>query len=801
VPLIAWGLFAVAGLCLLQLLPLPGALLGALSPEAAEVRDFALLPLGLSRARCVSLDPPATWRALSMQLGSAAVLLSAAQLSRSRRARRRLVAAVALCGAALAALGFAHQLFGLKSLFGVYAFVRANPPLLTPFGNANHLAGYLLLAALLSLGLSVSAERRPEALLWGLGFLVTGAAQLASLSRGGIFFFAVAALLFGGMLLLSRGKEASAARLAQVMQVGVALAGVVALGAYVALDGLMGELATADSLEKLRASKLELWPMMGDAALHFWRAGMGRGAFEAAFSRFQTVLPGYTLTHPENAVLQLGAELGLLGALLVLGLFGAGFLRLIRRSELSRLDLALLAGAVGLCLHNLVDFNLEFPACASALCVALGVLARPGERDEAQAGVRLGPRLALPVAAAVLGLSLLALVPGRHTLLASEEQLAALAQANAPAAKVRQEALKLIDLHPADYLPYAAAGRALSQAGGDPGEALAFVNRALFLRPLDADSHRTAARALLRLGKRNQAFAEYQRAVQGEEGTRVLSEAAKRARGLEELERLTPPEPRRVCEVAEQLWGWKRGDEAVGLLEWGAQEAGSGPEAPQVWLLLAQLRTARREFEQALAAVERAERQWPEAPEPVKVKAETLAAMGKPAEAAALLEARVVHQPGNVELSFALAEQQLALGDPRRALDVLARANPFVASPSQRSVLMVLQGRSFEAMGRAAKALDAYQSAARLSPEGPALHYTIARVYEGMGKAGEAAREVREGMHRDSPEGVQTAKAWLSRLEAEEKKVEPDPRKSRVLNDEERLDLELLHQVSGNGPR
>jgi len=465
------------------------------------------------------------------------------------------------------------------------------------------------------------------------------------------------------------------------------------------------------------------------------------------------------------------------------------------------MDLALVAGAVGLCLHNLVDFNLEFPACASALCVALGVLARPSEREEGRGSLRLGAKGAPFAAAALLGLSLVALVPGRHTLGSSEARMAALAESKAPAARIRREALELIDLHPADFLPYAAAGRALASAQGNPLEALAFVNRALYLRPLDGDTHRTAARALLRLGKRTQAFSEYRLAVQGEEGSQVLWEAVRLARGLEELQRMTPLEPRRICEVAEQLWGLQRGDESVGLLEWGAQEAAGSPDLPKVWLLLAQQRTVRREFPQALAAVEQAEQQWPDEPEPARVKAETLSALGKPAVAAALLETRVLQKPGNVELSFALAEQQLVLGEPRRALEVLTRANPFVASRSQREVLMVLQGRSFEAMGRPAKALDAYQSASRLNPDKPALHYTIARLYEGMGKAGEAARAVREGMHRDSPEGVRTVKEWLSKLEEEERRGGLDRDKSRILTDEERLDLELLHQVSGNNPR
>ena len=798
VPLLAWAFVLSAALCLLQLVPLPGPLLGALSPEAAELRDFALAPLGLTRARPVSLDPPATWRALALGLGCLAVLLAAAQVSRSRKAQRRLVMAVALSGVLVAAIGVAHLLLGLRALFGAYAFHQAEPPLLTPFGNANHLAAFLLLSGTLALGLATSAERRQEALGWGGCFLLTGTGVLLSFSRGGIFFFAVALLLFGGMLLLTRARGrrgAGPSRAAGAIQVLVASAAVVAVGAYLALERLLGELATADSLEKLRASKLELWPMLAAAASKFSRLGMGRGAFEPAFPRYQTEFAGFTFSHPENGVLQLWSELGLPAAAAVLGLLLAGVYRLARRATPTRVDLAIMAAAVGLGLHNLVDFNLELPACAAALCLALGVLGRP---DEAREGLRVPARWALGGAGAALGLALAALALGRHTLADGEARLAAALASGATPGQVRDVALELIDQHPADFLPHAVVARAYAGKGGDARQALAFVNRALYLRPLDGEAHRTAARSLLRLGKRNQALAEYRLAARGEGGTAALAEAVAQARGEEELTRLTPPEPGAVHEVADQLWGQHRGDEAVALLEWATRTL-EARDAGRAWIQLATVRTARREFPRALEALEQAERLLPDAAEPVLARVGVLAAQGKPAEAVALLDARVVRQPGNVELSFALAEQEVARKEPRRALAALERASPFVASPGQRGRMMGLQGQAYEAMGRPAKALEAYQSAARLEPGSAGLHYIIARLYEGMSKQGEAAREVREGMRRDSAAGAEAARAWAARLEEEEKRAR-EGRKVRALSEQERLDLELLQRASSPAP-
>ncbi len=91
VPWLALPLLAGAALCLVQLIPLPAGLLGGVSPEAASLREFALVPLGLSSARPVSLEPPATWRELARYLAYALAFVAAVEVCRSRRSRRQAV--------------------------------------------------------------------------------------------------------------------------------------------------------------------------------------------------------------------------------------------------------------------------------------------------------------------------------------------------------------------------------------------------------------------------------------------------------------------------------------------------------------------------------------------------------------------------------------------------------------------------------------------------------------------------------------------------------------------------------------
>lgn len=809
VHLAGWALAAGGLLCLLQLLPLPQGMLRLLSPAAAELRDFALVPLGLERARPVSLDPPSTWREVAKHLSYLAAFVAAAQVARSRSARRRLLAALALSGGLVALIGHGHRLTGAGSLFGLHAFRQATPPLLTPFGNPNHLAGFLLLSSTLALGLFLGERGQGRSWPWGGVFLASGGAVVLSLSRAGLFFFAASLALLGGLVLLGRPPAVRgtvhgpaprpAWRPAAWVLVGAAGAG--AIGVYLGLERLLAELSSVGSLEGLRASKLELWRPAAVAASHFRLAGMGRGAFQVGFSRFQDVMPGNTVSHPENAVLQLWAELGAPGAALVLGLALWGFFRLLRRPWRSPLDLAALAGVTALALHNLFDFNLELPACAVALWVTLGCLARrePSAPEGALEELRLPGGLGAALGAGLLALALGSLGAGRHTLDDAEAELNQLHARGVSPAEVSKVALSLIDRHPADYLLYDIAGRAWSGARGDPRQALAFVNRALYLRPLDAEAHRTAARALLRLGRRAQAFLEYRLAAEGVEPQPILDEAVRLSRTLDEVIALAPRSPLRVCEVSVRLRAAGRAEQAMELLRWGTRELDEDPDAARMWMELASLELARGEHEAALATLTEAERRAPEDARPALLRSDALWSMGNRQEALALLEGRILEQPGSVELSFALVERLLEAGAPRRAIEALSRASPFVP-PAQRSRLLVLQGQAFERQGRPTRALEAYVSASRITPEVASLHYTVARMNEELRRYTDALEALREGMRRDSPAGAEAGKAWAERLLQKEKALDEE-RRRRAASTRRGVELErFLEELDGPEP-
>ncbi len=804
---LGWVLGAAGLLCALQLIPLPHALLGLVAPATAELREFVLAPLGISASGPISLDPPATWRELAKHASYLAAFVAAAQIARVSKGRRMLLVCVAVAGIAVALVSLGHLLANAESLFGIYSFKQAHPPVLSPFGNPNHLAGFLTLGATATLGVALSSSERHHAWFWGLGYVVTGAVVLLSLSRGGIVSFVAAQVLLG--LLLLRNRESSeSGEVAQrhrrrrlllapaFVWVAVAVISVVFVGVYLAAEQLLAELETADSIEKLSSSKIELWPAFFDAAKAYPLAGMGRGAFESAFTRFQVEGSSGIFTHPENVLLQLLAEFGLVpGLLLILGA-GAALFFATRRVELDTVEASALAGVVGALLHDFFDFATELPPTALGSVMLLGILGRAHHAGSERRGVStVGVRI-VPAAiggAVIAALAFVALIPGRYSLSVDEARLAEVIEQGASPQQALAAALPLIERHPADYaLPGMLAGVYGASRSVSPDQALALANRTFFLRPLDAEAHRTAARALLRMNRRSQAMLEYRLAWRSG-GSGYRDEGIAQARSLDELQRATPPEARFALDAAGRLWSSKRQDEALAFITWAREEFAADPDAPKLWAASAGYLHSMRMFDEALTAIERALDAEPSNPEFALSRANVLSAMRRAPEALAQLEDALRKNVGHFGLSVALARSLHASGEKGRAREVLQRLGPFVNTPAERASLLAFEASLHRADGRLSKALDGYVSASRILPQSVGYRYEVARIYEQLNRPADALREVREGVRiegRERPE----MKAWIDRLLEKERELEEIRKQRRLFGDELAPDALLMRE-------
>jgi tetratricopeptide (TPR) repeat protein/uncharacterized membrane protein YidH (DUF202 family) len=756
VPPLALLPLSVAGLCVLQLVPLPPALAGVLSPPLGDLRAFALDPLGLDGWRPLSHDPPATATALVGSLSAAAALVAAAELSRSRTRRRQLAAGIGLTGLAVALIGFGHALADASTLFGVHRFQNALLPFLTPFGNPNHLAAFATLASALLLGLAADSHPdRPRQALWLAAAVAVGAAAFLSLSRGGIAFWCAGQLAFLLLLLRRRDARSSTGR---AIPVALAVGSVALVAGYLALDRLGSELSTVDTLAKLRHSKVDLWPMFSRPALAAWLTGLGRGTFAVAFPRWQSAHSSivFTFEYPENLPLQLATELGIPATLGLLALAAWATVKTARARN-GPLVLAAWAGVGALVLHDLFDFALELPACATAAAVALGIASGPWV-EQHERPLRRTP--ALVGLAAVALLALFGLIRGADSVTRAETRLAAATTGNA--ASVRDEARALVDRHPADAVLYRIAGwTEATRPGGQPRVALAWLNRALFLQPLDPDTHRVVARALFQLGAPDQALVEERLALEsGAERAAVFADALPRARNVDALWNLVGENPSHVDLLIVELWKRGRTEDARGLLD-RALLTFTGPEATALTVTAARIRLQTGDAAGALVLLDSAEKEGQDVALP---RAAALAALGRRREAIRTLESAVARSPENAEIAFALAGYLVAEGRPALARAALERVQPFLAVGSARTRLVLAQADTYRVEGRYGRALDLVQTAMRLSPGDPGLHRQAAELYESLKRPREALHEVEAAISLSGQPADPGTQAWLERL-------------------------------------
>lgn len=744
------GVVAVAAL---QLVPLPPGVLGVLSRPAAELREFALVPLGLTGWRPVSLDPPATARALARFIGLGALLFVAWKLGRRAEVRHRLLALQALVGVTIAVTGLGHLLAGADSLFGLHHFT-ATLALITPFGNTNHLAAFLALSATIALGLALDTKSRDVAIAWAAAAFVCGLGVFLSGSRGGVVTFVATWVLVGAALLARRGGGLRA------VVPWVVIGGTVLFAGLLAFEQLVARAETVASVEKLRRTKLELWPMLLEGTTQAWPLGFGAGAFENGFTRWQTEQLDVTFTHPENIWFQAMADFGV-PLTLGLVLFAVW---LVRRTWVAvtalELERTALLAVVGLLLHDVFDFALELQACALGGAVSFGlVLGAAGTAEEKRHVGWAGA-----VRAALVGLVALAVLRfGLPTHAAAEARVAQVIRERQVVELVRATAVEAISRHPSDWVLYGDVAGDFAQRA-DPRETLAWVNRLLFLRPGDARAHVAAAQALLRLKEPVQALGELKLAwALGDTSSVDLGLAVALRHGAN-WDRLLLDKPGHLTLLWERLRAGRHDAEALALLDSVDVSAVGEAVHTEAAVLRVRHESELGDPGRALAAWERLPEVERSAAGQQRVRVALLERLGRDGEALTAMERLVSREPGDLSLVLGLVDMLARRGRPTAAREVLERARPYFVGPN-RAVLFQKEAALLVAEERWGRALEALETAARLEPTRADLHYQMAHVYERMGSLPSALEAIRKGRLLDSPAGAKAQDVNVARLE------------------------------------
>ena len=375
---------------LFQMLPLPEALLKAISPASlATYRDFGNTPDGAFHP--ISLNPDATRQELFRLLCYAAIFFVIVSHYRTKDQVNSLVKTILFMGCFLVVFAIVQKMAWNGRIFWIYPVdesLRNGLRIWGPYISYDNFAGYMEMAIPLGMGLLLyraprvtalpeaplslkiarfmaSENLTPYALLFLL-VLMMAAALLASFSRGGILAFVFSSLFFAAITCRRRSLKQKTwllALLAAVIFAAVVLA---------SWDRLEKRFA---DLEQDHVSRLGVWTDSIGIVRDYPVLGTGLGTFKNAYMRYQTTMPRLLFDHAHNDYVEMLTDTGVVGFLLGAGMALVFFRNTFRRWRQKRSMFGKCIGAGGLAsfvaiaLHSFTDFNLHIPANALLFAV------------------------------------------------------------------------------------------------------------------------------------------------------------------------------------------------------------------------------------------------------------------------------------------------------------------------------------------------------------------------------------------------------------------------------------------------
>jgi len=374
-----------------QLVPLPQAILAAISPGALAIAGNVSLvePTG---PLPIALDLQDAAGAVLLLTGALSVFFISRQIFESGGVRT-VTRGLALTGLLLSGLAIAQDATAHGMMYWRWRpiYERAYP--FGPFVNRNHFGTWAMMVVPLCIGYLVAhteAHRHAAGTSWRgrlLSLLDARAWQLVSsivlLTVGTVVSLSRSAMLglgasiaVGGLLALSHARQT---RHEPRMLILLAITGGIIVGATVLRiepAAITDRIRTADVG---LSGRLEIWEPTAAIVRDFWLTGTGVGTYPMAMVMYQRTSPGVIFNQAHNHYLQVAAEGGLLvGLPLLLAL--AAFVRraaaaLARdRSGMYWLRAGAAAGLAGVAVQSLFETGLLTPANGLAAAVLAAIV-------------------------------------------------------------------------------------------------------------------------------------------------------------------------------------------------------------------------------------------------------------------------------------------------------------------------------------------------------------------------------------------------------------------------------------------
>ncbi|MDQ6664107.1 MAG: O-antigen ligase family protein [Acidobacteriota bacterium] len=379
-------LVLLPGYVVFQLLPLPVSWLRMLSPAKARLYE-ALGPVALATGSWepLAVRPAITLLYLLRIVGYLITFLIARQLVH-RFCERPWMSVLPIVIVATA-----------EALLGVFQTTRlesADAFAIGTYVNRNHFAGMLEMAFPFAVMRVISLLRTTGPESWS---------RLVPVARIGAYLMASGLILLGIFSSLSRaGVVAAVFSLTLIASAepvpmlgqryrgfpgwspgwlpGIAVALLLVAGfAAISPSRLMSRFTELATPEIAGMDRRAIWSQTLRVVADYTLTGCGLGGYRATYLRYKTEMPLWTTDFAHNDYLQLLAELGGAGFLIVAaGLMGVLYMAIrgwsaVSSAEARSLSVACTAALGAILIHSLVDFNLYIPANAMEVAWIAGV--------------------------------------------------------------------------------------------------------------------------------------------------------------------------------------------------------------------------------------------------------------------------------------------------------------------------------------------------------------------------------------------------------------------------------------------
>lgn len=354
--LIAYGL--------VQIVPLPQAIVGVLSPAAYRV--YRYYSVGVAGFMPLSLDTYRTTIELLRETAALIVFLIVVKSGRETGVLRRMMRYLVVAGFCISMFAIIQKATWNGDIYWFRKLSLGGTPF-GPFVNRNHFAGFIGMIVPLGLGLALTERQKEKKVLFGFLSVVMAIALCFSLSRGGITGFFAGVAMFAFLV----GKD-------KVQKRGVWLVGLflIVLLTYLLYLGVAPVVTRFYSTDITTEQRLTVWTATIGAIRDYWFAGSGAGTYIDLFPLYSPAGVQSIYDHAHNDYLEFILENGAVGTL-ILGAFAVLVLLAVSRRKIhgrnATMRIAALSSVFSMAVHSVFDFNLHILSNLLLFACVLGM--------------------------------------------------------------------------------------------------------------------------------------------------------------------------------------------------------------------------------------------------------------------------------------------------------------------------------------------------------------------------------------------------------------------------------------------